>query len=284
MITAEQAQQFHEQGYLAVRGVVDTEQLERLRDAVNSLQERSRSVGPEGDEVFDVAPGHGPDSPRVNRINHPVMVDELFARLAISDRVLDAVSALIGEDIKFHHSKLNMKTSGGTEIGWHQDFAFFPHTNSDLIACGIALDDADRSNGCLLVVPGTHREGMLNHFDGRGEFVGKISDPTEAFDRDAVPVELKAGDMSVHHCKVVHGSLQNDSERSRRLFICQYAASDAIPLDHRPPVNEFSDKVLRGGPATHARLEGPQTLALRGSVCPDSSIFKRQAVGSRATR
>lgn len=282
MLTPHDVQRFHEQGFLAVRGVLNAPALDRLRKAADAMLERSREAPPGGDAVFDLAPDHTPQSPRLNRVNHPVVQDPALADLATSERLLDVVCALIGNAIKFHHSKLNMKTGGGgAEIGWHQDYAFFPHTNFDLLACGIALDDSDTENGCLLVIPGSHQIGLLNHRDARGTFVGKITDPDDMFHPErAVPVELKAGDLSIHHVMAVHGSMRNNSTRSRRLFICQYAASDAIQLDYRPPANAFSGKVLRGGPVQTARLAGPVTVPLRGEVSANASIFKKQAEGA----
>lgn len=283
MLTPEQIETFHEQGFLAVRQVLDAASLDRLRRTADAMLDRSRDVGPEGNEVFDVAAGHSPTTPRINRINHPVVQDPAFEAIATSARILDIVSSLLGPDIKFHHSKLNMKTGGGgAQVGWHQDFAFFPHTNYDLLACGIALDDSDTGNGCLLVVPGSHRGRLLNHRDADGAFTGKISEPESTFHPEkAMPVELKAGDMSIHHVMAVHGSMQNNSTRARRLLICQYAATDAIQLDARSPANDFTNKVLRGGPVMHARLVGPLTLPLRGAVEANSSIFKRQAEPAR---
>ncbi len=283
MLTSKQVQSFHEHGYLAVRQAVDADGLARLRDAADKMLERSRATPAEGDAVFDTAVGHSAETPRLNRVNHPVAEHPAFADVAISERILDSVCALIGPDVKFHHSKLNMKIGGGgLEIGWHQDFVFFPHTNFDLLACGIALDDSDTGNGCLMVVPGTHKIGVLNHRDVDGKFTGKITDALDVFDPDtAVPIELKAGDMSIHHVMVVHGSAQNNSTRPRRLFINQYAASDAIQLDYRPPANDFVGRVLRGKSITHARLAGDVSLPLRGSVEKNSSIFKRQSIVSK---
>jgi len=211
-------------------------------------------------------------------VNHPVAHRPIFWQVASSRAVLDCVGALIGEDIKFHHSKLNMKTSrGGSKIGWHQDFAFFPHTNFDLLACGIALDDSTTANGCLLCVPGTHRIGLLNHRGHDDEFTGQITSDANRFDAaKAVPVEMKAGDMSIHHAMVIHGSLQNTSEAQRRLLIFQYAACDAIQLDKRPLANEFSERIVSGLPPKHARLAGSISLRLRGDVGAARSIFERQ--------
>ena len=276
-------ERFEKDGFTVIRNAITPQMLDALRRTTDELIDRSRQLT-RSDDSFDLEPDHSAERPRLRRINHPVVQAPIFWELASSGAILDIIEQLIGPDIKFHHSKLNTKVGGGgTEIGWHQDFAFFPHTNDDLVACGIALDNSTTENGCLLVVPGTHRIGLLNHRLPNDEFVGKITDsPDGRFDPDkAVPVELKAGDMSIHHAMVVHGSLQNNSPKSRRLLIYQYAATDAIQLDRRPLANEYAERVLRGKPLTHARLAGPVTLRLRGAV-KGKSLFDAQKVAGNA--
>lgn len=281
-LTQEQITQFQQDGYLVVRSVISAQTLKNLCHAADEIVVESRHIT-QSDDNFTLEPDHTSDRLRLRQVRHPVVHRPIFWNVATSNEVLDCVEGLIGPNIKFHHSKLNMKVErGGTEIGWHQDVAFFPYTNFDLVACGLALDDTTVENGCLLVVPGSHRIGMLNHRDETGEFVGKITVKSGGFDSDeAVPVELKAGDMSIHHVAVAHCSLANQSSRSRRVAVFQYAACDAIPLDHRPPENEFSQKVVRGTPATHARLAGAMVLPLRGDTGGARSLFDRQLAENR---
>jgi ectoine hydroxylase-related dioxygenase (phytanoyl-CoA dioxygenase family) len=92
-----------------------------------------------------------------------------------SDAILDCVAPLIGPGVRFQGDKLNMKTAEvGSPVEWHQDFAFYPHTNDELLAVGIALDDCLLENGCLLVIPGSHKGPVLDHHQD-GVFVGAIS-------------------------------------------------------------------------------------------------------------
>jgi len=282
MLNQQQIESYHRDGYLAVRQVLPPNQLRRLRDTVDELVEESRELSATN-EVFDLEPDHSYDNPRLRRISHPVVVRPVFWEAATSKPVLDCVAGLIGDNLKFHHSKLNMKTGGGgTKVGWHQDFVFFPHTNFDLLACGLALDPSTVENGCLTVIPGSHKLHLRDHRDGEREFVGSITESIGQADLDkAVNIELEPGDMSIHHVAIVHGSQKNESPDPRRLFICQYAACDAIPLDRRPLQNEFSEHVVRGQPATHARLEGAISLPLRGEIGDARSLFDRQ---SKATK
>ena len=74
------------------------------------------------------------------------------------------LTALLGPDVRLHGSKMNMKDPQyGSPVEWHQDWAFYPHTNDDLLAIGVMLEDIDEENGALLVMPGTHRHGVYDH-------------------------------------------------------------------------------------------------------------------------
>ena len=86
------------------------------------------------------------------------------------------------------------------------------------------LDPSTAENGCLLVIPGSHKWPVLDHRDEAREFVGSITEPIdpEGLER-AQKIELEPGDISFHHAAIVHGSTQNNSPDPRRLFISQYA-------------------------------------------------------------
>ena len=276
-ITPEQVESYHVDGYAAVRSVIDSGTLARLRGTLAELLDKAAALT-DSDDVFILEAGHSAADPRLQRVSHPVAVRDVFWQVATSDAVLDCVESLIGPNIRFHHSKLNFKARrGGVRIGWHQDFAFFPHTNYDVLACGIAIEDATVDNGCLMVIPGSHKMPILNHRDEAGEFVGEIKDGLATDDADrAAPVELAAGDMSIHNACVIHGSAPNESGCNRPLLIFEYTACDALPLEHRPPANEYSDRVVRGNETPHARLAGAVTLPLRGDISTAKSIFARQ--------
>jgi hypothetical protein len=77
-------------------------------------------------------------------------------------RTVDMVADLVGPDVKFHHCKINLKLSGAkTEVSYHQDFAYTPHTNDDIVTALLFLDDIDEDNGCLTVVPARTRAGAV---------------------------------------------------------------------------------------------------------------------------
>jgi phytanoyl-CoA hydroxylase len=273
-------------GYTVVRGAIPPDVVARLRATVDRLVESSRTVS--GDHaLFDLEPGHAADDPRVRRLKQPELHDEGFFELARRANVLDAIEALIGHDIRFQSGKLNMKSPRfGSPVEWHQDFAFYPHTNDDLLAVGIALDDATVENGCLLVVPGSHRGPVLDHHDDDGRFVGAV-DPALVDGAQAVPIELAAGDISLHHVRLLHASAPNHSGRPRRLLLNMYAAADAFPLAALPgaacdTLAALDASIVRGRSTRTARCT--ELLApIPNITAAPGSIYALQESAARAS-
>src|SRR5947209_20513489 len=96
-------------------------------------------------------------------------------------------------------------TIGAGEVGWHQDFPFFPHTNFDLLACMFLLDDATPDNGCMRVIPGSHHLGPVPHEED-GRFRGHVTERRYVDDSQAVDLAIWAGSMTIHHWRTLHAS------------------------------------------------------------------------------
>ena len=190
----------------------------------------------------------------VRRLKFPDRIHPFFDELMRSDAILDRVESLIGSNIRFQASKLNLKAAGGgSPVEWHQDFAFYPHTNDDLLAVGVYFDDTAMDNGCMLMIPGSPSRPVLDHHQD-GFFIGAITPSRNEVDlKRAVPVEVKAGALSFHHVHMLHGRL-NRSSRPRRLLLNQYAAVDAWPLSGVTDLEAFDKKIVRGEPTIAVRL------------------------------
>jgi phytanoyl-CoA hydroxylase len=204
------------------------------------------------DDVYDLEPGHTRAAPKVRRIKTPHKVHPIFDRLVRSEKVISICKALIGRDLRLHGSKLNMKSAKyGSPVEWHQDWAFYPHTNDDILAIGVLMDDTTLENGPLLCVPGSHRGPVWSHHDDEGFFCGAIDprDLTAEIPR-ALPCIGPAGSMSFHHVRTLHGSAQNVSDRPRNLLLYEVAASDAWPLLGVKDFAEFESRLLTGGGPT----------------------------------
>src|SRR5437764_4696896 len=190
MLSRDQTNDYRERGFLAVEGVLSRGLIEQARAVVDEFVEESRAVTVHT-AVFDLEPGHTPEHPRVRRLKEPCTIHPVFDEISRLPAILDIVAELIGPEIRYQGSKLNMKVAEyGSPVEWHQDFAFYPHTNDDLLAVGVALDDCLPENGCMLMIPGSHRWPVLDHHQD-GCFVGAIDPRREGVDLSrAVPVPV----------------------------------------------------------------------------------------------
>jgi ectoine hydroxylase-related dioxygenase (phytanoyl-CoA dioxygenase family) len=128
--------------------------------------------------------------------------------------------------------KLNLKRPReGSGFRWHQDSPYWVHACShvdQLPNVMLALDDASERNGCLRVVRGSHREGLLPGLEGEGRLGPLFTDPRAFDESQQVPVEVPAGSLIFFSPHTVHGSQPNDSELKRRAFVLTYQ-----PVGHR---------------------------------------------------
>jgi len=290
MLTPDQITFYHENGYLLVEDVVTPDQLERLRDITYDFIDKSRHVT-ESNEVYDLDEGHSADQPKLTRIKLPTKQHPYFWEIARKSRITDVLRQLMGPDVMLQTSKLNTKApGGGAAVEWHQDWAFYPHTNDNLLACGLMLEDVDLPNGPLQVIPGSHKGPVLSHHNRDGVFCGAVDPADPEFDLSkAVTLTGKAGSMTVHHVRTLHGSAPNRSDRARLICFYECLAGDAWPLMgansylHRLPQAEqwadMQDRLIIGEVSLTPRVE---TCPVRVPLppAPDAgSIFKTQKSG-----
>ena len=205
-------------------------------------------------EHMEMEPNQGPEGKSVRRIYEPCTFYPWFRSFSESEKILDVLEQLVGPDLFFHLSKINMKPPLlGSIVEWHQDLTYYPHTNSDCVTVLFYLHDADSSNGCLQVIPGAHRKRVLDH-TAQGLFQGKV---TEAVDPSkAVFVEGKAGSVIFMHCLTPHSSAPNLSAKPRTTLILGYRAADAFPiyLKGKTEAQESHSRLVRGRDASEARF------------------------------
>jgi phytanoyl-CoA hydroxylase len=282
MISERDVQAYQRDGVIIVPDVLGADTLSQLRSVIAELVAGSAKTL-EHTDVYDLEPGHTAENPRVRRIKAPQKVHPLFDQIVRSEAVLDILKKLIGPNLRLHGSKLNMKSAHyGSPVEWHQDWAFYPHTNDDVLAIGVLLDDTDLSNGPMLVTPGTHNKEVWNHHGEDGHFAGLIDpDAIKSEIERAVPCMGRAGGMSFHHVRALHGSALNTSDRSRNLLLYEVAASDAWPLMGVKDFDEFNSRLLSGGPVVAPRMTSvPVRLPLppakrQGSIYETQSAAKK---------
>lgn len=264
VLSKDQVEAFWRDGYLVVPDAVTPAQLAALKAEISGWVEASRAhsapFGPptvDGRPRFDMGAEHSADRPALRRINNPSDISDAYREVMLDARTVDMVADLVGPDVKFHHCKINLKLPGArTEVAYHQDFAYTPHTNDDIVTALLFLDDIDAENGCLTVVPGSHKGPMLSLFDGE-RFTGAVSaDEEKAALARSVACTGKAGSVCLMHTKLLHGSAANASAVSRGLYICVYTAADAVPIARNPMPSLNEGRIVRGQEARFARLSG----------------------------
>ena len=268
---------YEEHGYLVVERLLGPAVLERVRAAIADLVDRSRTVEA-SNEIYDLGPGHAPETPRVRRIKHPHRRHPAFDAVRRSPEIVDIVAELLGGTVRFDHAKLNFKPAGAqAAVEWHQDWAFYPHTNDDLLAVGVMIEDCTTDNGPLMVLPGSHRGPVFDHHHD-GLFVGAI-DPQDIGDLlpGAVALTAPAGSISLHHVRTIHGSRDNTSASTRPLLLFSYAAVDAFPVFAQPDLTDFDGRILRGAPTLDARQTAVPVRIPEPRTPHADSIFENQA-------
>ena len=171
-------------------------------DEVETLREAAASP-----EVMGEAEELGYREKTVHMLNittkHPA-----FLNLAKESRITDRGAGLIGPDLQLHHSKLATKppVKGKGSLFWHQDLAFFPHTNTDLVTVMVMPDDTTPENGCMQMVRGSHKLGLLNYWrDGYFAYVCQEEDQW-APESKIAEITPNPGGLTIHHCLSLYTS------------------------------------------------------------------------------
>ena len=283
MISDQDVAAYKRDGVIVVPDVLGQDVLSELRSIIADLVAKSAATL-EHTDVYDLEPGHTAAEPRVRRIKAPHKVHPLFDDIVRSPAVLGILQKLLGPGLRLYGSKLNMKSAQyGSPVEWHQDWAFYPHTNDDILAIGVLLDDTDLTNGPMLVTPGTQTGTVWDHHGDDGRFAGLIDpDLIKPEIARAVPCMGRAGSMSFHHVRALHGSALNTSNRSRNLLLYEVAASDAWPLMGVKDFAEFDTRLLAGGSVVAPRMTAVPVRLPLPPATRQGSIYETQSAAKKS--
>ncbi len=280
---------YNDQGYLLVEDVISENQHKEMLALIDGFFEKSKMIR-ENDNIFDLEDGHSSDNPRLKRIKQPHQHSQFFWDIIKESKIEEILRDLLGDNVSLKTSKLNTKApGGGAAVEWHQDWAFYPHTNDNVLALGLMLNDVDIDNGPLMVIPESHKGPVLSHFNN-GVFCGAIDPDDSDFDiSKAVTLTGKARSMTIHHARTLHGSSPNNSNRDRLVLFYECNSADAWPLvgagaymKSTNPVqlcNQLEKQMVCGKVSYQPRMENvPVTIPL--PPAPDyGSIFTSQKTG-----
>ena len=259
LLTKTQLNQYENDGYTVISGALSDELLGELRRVTDEICLQAAGLT-EHSPALDLEPSHTPKNPKVRRIKQPQNVHHFYAELARHESVLDPIKPILGPNIRLRAGcKINMKNpSHGSPVEWHQDWAFYPHTNQSVLAVGILLDDMTVQNGPIKFLSGSHRGPVYSHHS-QGAFCGAINIAEQDLDvSSAEEVYAEAGSMTIHHARLIHGSAVNRSDRPRRILFYEFTSADAWPLagiEHLTNFEEFNSRMVCGEATLEPRLE-----------------------------
>jgi ectoine hydroxylase-related dioxygenase (phytanoyl-CoA dioxygenase family) len=254
-----QKDHYDEHGYVVLENRIASDIMAAIRAEIARFEDIARTMTT-SDEKLDLEDSHTPEDPRLRRIKLPHTQSDVMRDLMYSDHILAPARDLAGPDLRLHTSKLNMKKAGyGAAVEWHQDYAFYPHTNDDILAIGVLIDDMAEENGPLQVFPGSHRGPVYDHHVD-GVFAGAILPEAVGLDvKDAVPLMGPAGSISIHHGRILHGSALNRSDKARRILFYEMMAADAFPImgsmTKWDGIEDYNTRMLCGKPTIQPRLK-----------------------------
>lgn len=218
-LSDQQIQAYNRDGYVLVRGMLDRAEADLLFATVKSDAQIT-------DNAMGLPDGEGGLS-KITLWNHPG--DDIYGTIARSERIVESVTRLIGDEVYHYHSKLMLKEPevGGAWV-WHQDYGYW-YQNGCLYpmmaSVFIAVDKASRENGCLQVIKGSHLLGRLEHRVEAGQLQADPEHVEVALQRhERAHLEMEPGDAAFFHCNLLHCSGQNRSANPRWTLICCYNA------------------------------------------------------------
>lgn len=252
---------FDRDGYAIARKVLDADLMSEARDHVEWLQ------------------GRHPDL-RGEELSHELVAgDPFWLRLVSDPRLLDLAAAFIGPDIALFASHYICKPAfSGQAVLWHQDSAYWPLDPMEVVTVWLAVDKSTVRNGCLRVVPGSHREPTYSHRD-RGDLDNVLGSEAsvDVDESAAVNLELDPGDVEIHHPNILHGSLANTSAERRCGLTIRYIPTTTRITSEEP----FPSAVLlRGKPGNNTYQPWPTFLPGHHFPFRDAPLSNRSAINS----
>ena len=221
---------FGQYGYCLFRGVLTAEEIAGIRteldQAIANLPEKQVVYKDGEDREVDARPEY---------MTEPHPKNPYWLEVCRHPRVLDAVEVVLGPDLILIMSHLIVKRpEDGLPVARHQDNTYWHSIDgTDVVTVWLAIDDADRSNGCMQVIPCTH-EGyptMEKVSTGKNDLLGLTVEVSEEMTKSSVALEMKAGSLSIHDSYVVHGSDANTSDRRRAAYTMRYANANTVTVD-----------------------------------------------------
>lgn len=222
-LTTEQLEQYEELGYFVVPALFDPEEVaEMVRECESILQ---GEYGELYAGAFQIDPGSTAQRQAERKISAVVERSRVFRKFLLKEALVERVQDILGPDVLLFRDILMLKPAQvGSKMPWHQDSNYWPIDPTDLCSVWTALEPATIENGCMRVIPGSHKLDLIpsRHKSGRGPLEDDQVELSEGID-----VEMEPGSSLFFHSRLLHGSEPNRSDRSRRAFITSFMSAQS---------------------------------------------------------
>ncbi|KAM4569428.1 phytanoyl-CoA dioxygenase, peroxisomal [Odontesthes bonariensis] len=284
VLTPDQRVSYEENGFLLIRNLVSEEEIERFRKEFERICRQEVQV-PGLVVMRDVSilkSEFVPDQKAVSKLQDFQESRELFQYCCLP-QILKYVECFTGPNVMAMHTMLiNKPPDAGKKTSrhpMHQDLHYFPFRPSDRIVCSwTAMEKVNRQNGCLVVLPGTHKGILLEH--DYPEWEGGVNkmyhgvrdyDPTQP----RMYVEMEKGDTIFFHPLLIHGSGMNQTQGFRKAISCHYASSDCYYIDVKGTTQENIENEVKEIAERKFGVDGiafKDTWAIRGRLVQGERI------------
>lgn len=269
-VTAADAEFYAENGYLIVEGALSSAELTELRNEATAI-----CRGDRGTDIrnYEPPPASATEADVLSQylcIHFPHKLSTSMHDFLSHQSIVDVTTRVIGPDVKCMQSMLFIKSAGKPGQAWHQDEEFIPTRDRSLVGGWIALDDATVENGCLWIIPGSHKHGIIWPIEVQNDPRFDCTVETHGFpyqDEDAIPVEVKAGDIVFFNGYLLHRSLPNYATSGyRRVLVNHYMSAQSLlpwqaPKDGQwMAIADYRDVVMIAGNDPYA-WKGYEDLA-----------------------
>ncbi|RXZ84007.1 phytanoyl-CoA dioxygenase family protein [Paenibacillaceae bacterium] len=220
---------YKENGYLLVKGVFNQTEVEAMRGAVERIIQRAAKAKADTNSAWqgDYLPPEQLKKLVLKGFHDVHYHDASFMRAVIHPNITRVLEQIIGPNVQLHHTKMLVKPPEvGAAFPMHQDQPYFPHDRHTMLAASVHLDNADEENGCLHVIPGSHKQGPLPHVGAH--YLNHKEYPIS----EGTPCPAEAGDVLFFNYLTIHGSQPNRSSRTRRNVLFQYRDASDLPSDN----------------------------------------------------
>jgi ectoine hydroxylase-related dioxygenase (phytanoyl-CoA dioxygenase family) len=247
ILSENQRKEYFEDGGIKIEKVLDKEWLSKANESIEIFINNSKKIS-KSNEVYDLQKDHTFENPKLRRVSSPCDYSKNLWELLVKGPIGDIAEDLLGPIVRFYQSKLNFKNpKGGTEVKWHQDKPFFPHSNDSVITIGVYLEDCDDAQGPLEIISGSHKEKVFSHYSN-SVWAGDINenDVNKININKSKILKGGAGSVTVHNYRTIHGSKPNNSKTARPLMLYVLSSGDSVPFTPQPLKSKYEQVIIRG--------------------------------------